>query len=91
MCLTLLKQFSLMDTFFRTRKEFINNFREQYVQHATFIAFQQTEIKGFDLKSPFQFSTDSSQSYSTLSDLFSRFHLYFEILTFLTHLTLCFK
>ena len=42
-----------MDTFFRTRKEFINNFRQQYVQHATFIAFQQTEIKGFDLKSPF--------------------------------------
>ena len=47
---TLLKTLSLMDTFLRINKEFRNNFFKEHIQQATFTAFQQMEIEGFDLK-----------------------------------------
>ena len=80
-----------MDGFLRINKEFRNNFKE-YLQQATWVAFQQIKIKGFDLSLPFNFL----RTFNTVTPYFfidipvSIFVM--RILTFrLIHLTLSFK
>ena len=49
---TLLKSFSLMQTFFRMQIEFRNDFFKKHLQHTTPVASQKMEIRGFNLEPP---------------------------------------